>query len=195
MKRSFVMTMLLGLVAACGDDASGTDGDGGHAAGQGGSEPTDPYAELYECQETAFAEGRALSGPGFDMVTGFVGTPQATYTIHTTQIYVRPEMKGEFYKEAGKVAVQLANTEGLVAFALATDDVCGVARTMGVWTSEEAMYALVGSGAHAEAMQRTTELSFTGRTTSWEATSDEVPLLSWDIARQKLDGLEASGVY
>jgi heme-degrading monooxygenase HmoA len=186
------------LAAACGDDASQTDGEGGNATGQGGEAggaPADAYAHLYECQEVAFEEGKPLSGPGYDPMTGFVGTPQAKYIVHTTQIYVRPEQENAFFQAAGKVIAQLSQTDGLVAYALAGDDGCGVQRTMGVWESEEALYAFVGSGAHVEAMQKTGELSFTGRTTNWEATSDEVLALTWDVARGKLAEVAAVDGY
>ena len=49
------------LAAACGDDASQADGEGGSVTGQGGEAggaPADAYAHLYECQEVAFEEGK-----------------------------------------------------------------------------------------------------------------------------------------
>jgi len=181
----------------CGDEglqgAGGEGGAGGAATGNGGAggaADDDPYAELYACEETSF-QAQPLSGPGYDAATGFVGTPKSSYVVHTTQIYIRPEKQGEFFQTAGKVAAQLGTTAGLVAFTVGTDSDCGVARTLGVWESEEAMYAFVGSGAHAEAMAKTASLSFSGRTTHWDATPEEVQALTWDDARGKLAEAES----
>lgn len=197
MKRLRKMTVLLVCLAACGDEASDTAGDGGaDPAGGGGSTPAvDPYAHLYACEEVALQDARPLSGPGYDVATGFVGAPQSSYVIHTTQIYVRPEQQAEFFKESAKVMAQMDATDGVVAYTVALDQGCGVARTMGVWISEEAIYAFVGSGAHAAAMQRTTELSFTGKTTTWDATQGDVLALGWDVAREKLDAIGTSEFY
>ncbi len=203
MKGWTMAGLMLVVAAACGDEGSSSgEGGGGGAAngvtsgagGQGG-DPGDPYAHLYDCEEVAFSEGRPLSGPGYDPETGLTGAPQASYVLHATQIYVKPEQQDAFFAAVGKVLVQLGQSEGLVAYGLATDDGCGVARTMGVWTSEEAMYAFVASGAHLEAMQRTAELSYTGKTTQWTGSADDVVALTWDVARAKLDAVDSFGAY
>lgn len=186
------------LVAACGEDAA-SDGTGAGAsggatgAGAEGAGGAPDYSSLYACEEVEFGEAKPLSGPGYDPMTGFVGTPQSSYVVHATQIYLRPEHYNDFYAEAGKVVAQLASTEGLVAFTIGSDDSCGVARTMGVWTSEEALYAFVGSGAHAQAMSKTAQMTFTGRTTHWDATPEEVEALTWDVARAKLESVAPLG--
>jgi hypothetical protein len=74
----------------------------------------------------------------------------------------------------------------MLAFSVGSSDACGVSRTMGIWADEESMFAFVASDAHAEAMNRTAELSFTGKTTHWEATADELMELDWDVARERL---------
>jgi len=201
MKRylaSALVGSMLVVSAACGDSEADSDDDGAVTSGgggAGGSEATDPYAEMYACQETQFEAAKPLSGPGYDVATGFVGTPQASYVVHATQIYIRPDQYDDFYATAGKVVAQLAQTEGLVAFTLGDDEGCGVARTIGVWSSEEALYAFVATGAHAEAMSKTAVLSFTGRTTHWDATPEEVEALDWDVARAKLDGVASIDGY
>ena len=194
MKRLSIMTALLVLAAACGDEASdgagggGTDGTG---TGGGGGEAVDPYAHLYSCDDAAFSEARPLSGPGYDPMTGFTGTPKATYVVSATQIYVRPEEQNEFFSQVGKVVGQLAETPGLVAYALGSDATCGDSRTIAVWESEDALYEFVGSGAHVAAMQLAPDLSFTGRTTHWDATSEEIGALTWDKAHEKLAEIES----
>jgi quinol monooxygenase YgiN len=194
MKRMAIMTALLVVAVGCGDDASGSDGEGaGNPGGEGGGsgEPVDPYAHLYACEDSAFTEAKPLSGPGYDPVTGFTGTPLATYVVSATQIYVRPEQQNAFFEQAGKVVAQLGETPGLVAFGLGTDSACGDSRTIGVWESEDALYEFVGSGAHLTAMQMANELGFTGRTTHWNATSEEVKALTWQGAREKLAAVES----
>ena len=194
MKRWFSVLVIMATAACTEEDSA--DGAGGQAAGAGGAGGAPPdYTSLYACEEVAFGEAKELSGPGYDPTNGFVGTPQASYVVHATQIYYRPDQADEFFQLAGKVVAQLAETEGLVAFTLGSDDTCGVARTLGVWTSEEALYAFVGSGAHAEAMAKTSATTFTGRTTHWDATPAEVDALSWDVARAKLEDIEPLDFY
>jgi heme-degrading monooxygenase HmoA len=188
-----VVVMMLAAGCSDGESSSGAGGEAAGAGGEGGAAPD--YSTLYTCEELVFAEAKELSGPGYDPTNGFVGTPQASYVVHATQIYYRPEGETEFFQLAGKVAAQLAQTEGLVAFSLGTDDTCGVARTMGVWASEEALYAFVGSGAHAEAMAKTSDITFSGRTTHWDATPEEVEALTWDVARDKLEDIEPLDFY
>jgi heme-degrading monooxygenase HmoA len=126
-----------------------------------------------------------MSGPGIDEEGNLIGEPQDTYFVSTTQIYVSEEQTDAFFGLAGKVILQLSETPGLVGYALGGDDACLVNRTMGIWESEEAMYAFVASGAHAEAMPKTAH---------WTMTGDEVVALtsnwstaSWDEARARLE--------
>jgi heme-degrading monooxygenase HmoA len=202
-ERMGVMAAAMGLVLAlvgCGDSAS----DGGGGAGQGGAAQSgcggsDSAAleALYACEELGFTEFRPLTGSEFDLAQGgfLVDPAQTSYVVHTTQIYVSAEKQGDFLAAFGDVAAQLAETEGLVAWAVSGDEACGVNRTLGIWESEQAMYAFVGSGAHATAMGLTTELSLTGKVTNWEATAGEVEALDWDVARTKLAEVEPSPIY
>jgi hypothetical protein len=57
------------------------------------------------------------------------------------------------------------------------------------------MYAFVLSGAHAEAMGMTLDLSDTGRSTHWDATPEELDTLDWTVANAKLDDVERSEIY
>jgi len=194
MKRLSIMTALLVLAAGCEDEASDDSGGGGPdgtGTGGGGGEAGDPYAHLYSCDDAAFAEAKPLSGPGYDPMTGFTATPKATYVVSATQIFVKPEQQDAFFEQAGKVAVQLTQTPGLVAYALGGDATCGDSRTLAVWESEDALYEFVGSGAHVTAMQMAPDLGLTGRTTHWDATSEEVKALTWDKAHEKLAAIES----
>lgn len=200
--------ILFALPLACADSGS-PDSDteaGTTAAGSstGATEPTsstgdsstglDP-SQLYGCKEEAFGAA-PLAGPGWDAEEGGIqGTLQGSYVLHTTQIYVRPEQREAFFALAQAVGEEAAKTEGLIAFSTGGDDGCGVARTMGIWANEEALYKLIMSEAHAKAMAATLDVSYTGRTTHWTATAAEANAYTWDIARTKLDGVEPSPLY
>lgn len=204
LRSAFLILVLLPL--ACGDSGDAdTDATGDTAAtgstGEAGStgEPTtgggvDPAA-LYKCEEAAFGAS-PLAGPLFDSAKGGIqGTLQAGYVLHTTQIYIKPEMAQTFGELAMAISGEAAQTEGLIAFSVGSDNGCGVARTMGIWASEEAMYKLVTSEAHAKAMGMTTDLSYTGRVTHWNATADEANAYTWEVARAKIADVEPSGLY
>jgi heme-degrading monooxygenase HmoA len=182
---------------ACGDDDSGAGGGAAGGAGQGGQggDAGDPYAAMYECEETNFAEVKPLSGPGYDPETGFVGEPQETYFAATTQIYVAADAQEAFISANGPVIQQIAETPGLVAWTVGGDADCLVNRTMTIWESEEAMYAFVTSGAHAEVMGQITELSLTGKTTHWVTTPEEIEAQTWDTVRAKLEEEDPSELY
>lgn len=151
-------------------------------------------AALLACESESFEVARALVGPGLDE-QGFVGEPLDSYVIHTTQIVPRPEKQQEFFDQTGAVVTELVEMDGLVAFSLALDNECGDARTLGVWASEEAMYAFVGTKAHVEAMSRTPELSLAGRVAHWSATPEEVLTLDWDAVKARLAEKPISPIY
>lgn len=168
-----------------GDETSGSESTGGAI----------DVDALYDCEDPDFQVIQPLTGPGIDPMTGTLLEPmQDTYVLHTTQILVKPEELDAFLQLSGGVIEQLLQTEGLVGFALAQEPNCGFSRTMGVWESEQAMLAFVGSGAHAQAMVRTTEVSITGRTTAWTATAAEMPL-TWEQALAAIADVEPSPIY
>ena len=195
--------LALAMLAACGDDgssaATGADGAGagGAQGGAGGGDSGVDLESLYGCDEAGYQTVRPLAEPSFDAEqSGFLVEPtQSTYLVHTTQIYVPSDKDGEFLKLFGDIAAQLDGLDGVVAWSAGSDDACGVYRTLGIWESEEAMYAFVGSGAHAVAMSRTTEVSLSGRVTHWEATVEELEQLDYDVARAKLESVEPSPLY
>jgi hypothetical protein len=57
------------------------------------------------------------------------------------------------------------------------------------------MYAFVVSGAHGEAVGMTLDLSYTGKSTHWWATADELGSLDWELARAKLDEVDVHPIY
>ncbi len=195
-------------VTACGDSESssssgGSGGSGGsssssNSGGSGGAGAGGASVDaFYACVEQEFSEARPLSGTNFDVTEGgFLMEPaQSTFVAHTTQIYMKPEGETEFFALSGQIFGVLGETPGLVAWTVGTDDGCGVARTMGIWDSEEALYTFVASDIHAEAMARTTAITFTGRTTHFDVTKEEAEALTWDVMRERLEDVEPSPLY
>ncbi len=194
------------MFTACDSDSNATSGGGGQggdtssssssSAGGGGSGGAG-VESFYSCVEDDYAEARPLSGANFDVTQGgFLMEPaQSTFVAHTTQIYVRPDGEDEFFQRSGELFGVLAETPGLVAWTVGTSETCGVARTMGIWESEEALYAFVAGDVHAQAMARTTALSFTGKTTHFDVSKEEAEALSWDGMRAELEGIDPSPLY
>lgn len=204
----FTLLLTASIAPGCGDSESssstgGSGGTGGAASssttgGSGGTGAGGASVEaFYACEELEFAEARPLSGMNFDASEGgFLTEPtQSTFVAHTTQIYMKPEGEAEFLMLSGQLFGVLGDTPGLVAWTVGTDEGCGVARTMGIWESEEALYAFVASDLHAQAMSRTTALSFTGRTMHFDVTKEEAEALTWDVMREKLEDVEPSPLY
>jgi len=205
--------ILLALPLACGDNGAGdTDTDAAstgnastdNASSSGASDPTsstgdsstgvDP-SQLYNCKEEMFGAA-PLSGPLWDAMKGGIqGELQADYVLHTTQIYVRPEKGEQFSMLAAAVSAEAAKIDGLIAFSVGSDNGCGAARTMGIWANEEAMYKLVMTDAHAQAMAATLDVSVTGRVTHWKATAAEANAYTWDVARAKIADVAPSALY
>lgn len=207
--RLHALLLILAAPLACGDSVGATTDTAASdsstsSASSGESTPTTGAAEsstgldaaqLYGCEETMFGAS-PLAGPLYDGEKGGIqGTPQAGYVLHTTQIYIKPEGAQTFTELAAAVSAEAVATAGLIAFSVGSDNGCGVARTMGIWASEEAMYKLVTSEAHAKAMGMTLDLSYTGRVTHWNATADEANAYTWDVARAKIADVEPSAVY
>ena len=213
-----ILSLLVLLPLACGDnstaDPTGDSSGGGGTTGEDTTGEDTPstdtattgedtstvdtatttggpdVAALYGCEEVEFM-AYPLAGPLFDASKGGIQGPlQADYVLHTTQIYIKPGSEQTFGELAAQVSEEASKTEGLIAFTAGSDDGCGVARTMGIWTSEEAMYELVGSAVHVKAMGMTADLSYTGRVTHWSATADEANTFSWAVARAKLETIE-----
>ncbi len=172
-------------------EASSSDPDGSGDSGSGGAPDVDM---LYACEEPQFMPLSPLVGPGLDPKAGWLEPLQDSYIAHSTQILVRPEQLDAFFEASAAVQTQLEATPGLVAVAFGMDPTCGYIRTLGIWRSEQDMYAFLGSGAHAQAMARTLELSVTGKTVSWSISAADGPP-SWESAFAELPAGEPPGAY
>lgn len=188
-KPTLLMTAcVLSLATSCGgnDTNDPMQDETTTSADDSSSETGTPIdiEELYECEDTLI-EALPLSGPGYDPDQGLI-EPQETYFASTTQILVKPEAMEEFLGHVAAIQTQLETTEGFVAMSVAIEPNCGFNRTLAVWRSEVDMYRFVGTGAHAEAMARTSALATTGKTTFWQINGDEMPV-TWDAAKAVLD--------
>jgi quinol monooxygenase YgiN len=168
------------------------DGSSGGDETTGGGIDVDA---LFDCEDPDFAVFQPLSGPGIDPDTGaFLEPLQENYVLHVTQILPKPEQLSQFLELSGGVIEEIAQTEGLVGFSLAQEPNCGFFYTMGVWRDEQSIFAFVASDAHALAMTKTSEVSITGRTTSWMAPASEMPL-TWEMAKAAIADVEPLAVY
>ncbi len=153
------------------------------------------HAELYGCEELAFGDVMPLSGPGLGPEGELVGEVQEQYVVAATSVYWKEDKTDLFYEWGAKVMQQLATTEGLVGYALGTDEVCRVGRSISIWRSEEALYSFVFSGAHMQAIDEIEVLSWTGKQRNWMMTAEEIASVDWDLQREKLAAVEPSDVY
>lgn len=185
-----IPTMLFAftLLAAC-------DGGGEPASDEANETEEIDVEQLYACDELEFTEFRPLVGPGWTPGVGLTDDSQDEYIVHTTQIYNRPDTMDAFVELAQRIGEHADASPALVGFALAGDEGCRVSRTLGVWKSTEGMYEFVATGAHAEAMGRTLELSDSGRVTHWTATREQLDSLDWSVAREMLAEIEPSPIY
>ncbi|MCA9709007.1 MAG: hypothetical protein KDK70_24395 [Myxococcales bacterium] len=182
-----------------GDDAEGSESSGDQEPPDGdtGADETTGGVDLdalFDCEDPNVVYV-PMMGPGFDPQTGaFVGPPQESFVAHTTQAVVGPETMDEFMAVNDMVVAQLMQTEGVLGVGFAIEPACGFLRTIGLWESEQALYAFAGSGAHAQAMAQAGEISITGRTTHWTIGADAMSL-TWDMALTELDPVAPSPAY
>ncbi|WP_428265523.1 hypothetical protein [Haliangium sp.] len=173
MYRYITFTMLTSVLSlalvACGNDDSGP-------------------ADIQTCDEVDFMAA-PLSGAGYDPEQGFVGETQESYIAHTTFLVLDPDGSQRFDELVGPIFADLATREGLVAYTVGMSQQCGIARTMGLWTSEQAMYDFVLDTAHAAAMAEVDAVSLNGATTHWTVRPADVPM-SWETARAKIAEVE-----
>jgi quinol monooxygenase YgiN len=202
MSRLGCMALLATLAIGCGDstggggDAGGSSPGGANAGGAGGAAPSGPSeAELYGCDEVGFGDVIELGGPGYNPVDGIIGEPQAEYVVHATMLYWKADQQEAFYDLAVELIAQLNETEGLLAYALGTDETCRTARSIGIWRSEEDLYAFVTTGAHAKAMGLTNELSWSGKATHYSVAAGELDTVDWESQRVALEDVEPSAIY
>jgi heme-degrading monooxygenase HmoA len=124
-----------------------------------------------------------------------VGQARDSYLISTSVLYWKEGGTERFYEFGANAMGQVAESDGLVAYALGTDDGCRAGRTITIWESEEAMIGFVFSGAHGEAVAAFQDIADSGRKMHWQASASELELLDWDFSRQRLRDAGPSPVY
>lgn len=183
-----VMTSFL----AGGCDRDSPESNDGLESSDTGSTQEDDFEARFACVESEL-QVEPLFGPGWDSETNtLIGEPQDTYVVHTTQALVPLEGLQPFVAMSQDVVAQLMVTPGLIAIGFASEPNCGFERTTGIWASEQAMYAFVGSGAHAEAMAQTANLQVAGRATHFEVAAGDLPL-PWDTIISQISSIEPFG--
>ena len=183
------------IVVGCKTNAATTTtttgAGGGATTGQASaqSSSTGSNEDMYfNCKESVIVEP-VLNGPGYDAMTGFKGTPQSSYVVSSTVLYVpaKPDPKGAAFTMAvPPVVTQLSSAPGVIAFALGNDATCNSWRTLVVWDSQDSMMKFVTSGQHAVVMPQAKAMSEAGKVTSWMATPSDVMALTWEVARTHL---------
>jgi hypothetical protein len=169
---------------------AGASGDSGGGAQSTAHEDEQPPSR--NCVETKRDVVRPLSGPGFDAGGNLLGEPQQRYIAHTTEIALQDGKTGRFFELLGPVLAQLdaiTLEDGLIGYGLARDPTCDYYRTIGLWTSEEAMYAFAGSGAHVTAMLEVEDIGQSGKVAHWDATPEDMPL-TWERAVAELERVD-----
>lgn len=171
-----------GAPSSTGSVADGTS--------SGGDE--DPFDALIACDESDLAVS-PFAGPGFDPETGELLAPlQPPYIVATTIGWPKPEP--QYFEELGMhseaVVGEIFANEGLIGASFGGSQACGNARTLSIWTDEEALMDFVFSGAHLAAMPIVSTSMQAWETTHWtELESAEPP--TWELATSKL--IEAHG--
>ena len=149
---------------------------------------------LYACQETDFSPLLPLVGP--KVVDGKLPPLNADgYVLHSTQLLVRPGSEQEALALSIAVIDDAMKIPGFVAMSAAESKACGFMRTYGIWENEEAMFALLATKTHGDAVARSSAISYSAKTVSWGATAAEAASFSWEIARERLELEEPSPLY
>jgi len=205
MSRIEITTLLTTLcLAGCGgasdaplepeETVTGLEGEPSDTSGSS-STTSDSDEAFYDCEESDFEVILPLTGPGVGPDGQLLELEQDRYVLHTTQMVARPEASQEALALSIAVIGALNEIPGFVAVSASRSEACGYLRTLGIWESEQAMYQLLATPEHVVAMERTLELSFTGKTTHWEATAEETRAFDWETTRRKLAEVEPSPVY
>lgn len=170
-KWAMSMAMVSGALAGCG-------GGSNEAVDSGGD-----TGVLDPCVGSVLADDFVV-----DPTPGDVGDPESwgsfppDAVVATTYLRLDPEGMARFGEVVGPVIGELmAGPEGLMGASTGQSMRCGVARTLTVWASEEAMMQFVVGEAHSAAMAATGEVSRGGSiTTTWSAS--ELGQVDWASA-------------
>ncbi len=150
-------------------------------------------AEL--CEETDLEVIVPWSGPGVTTPGDLGPLVKEQYLLHSTWAIPAPGKEQEFLSMAVAVVGAAQQIPGLVAVSASRSERCGSLRTIGIWESPTAMFELLAAPEHVDAVSRTTEVSTTGKTTSWMASVEEAQALDFEAGRAKLAEVPTSPAY
>ena len=135
-----------------------------------------------------------FSGPGYDPDRGLLTEAPGPFLAVVTHTAVKPGQDDAFDAHVEAIEAQLEAAPGFVGSSL-RGEVFGPERwTLTVWTSEAALGAFYGGGAHARAMQDTTEVVEAVYSAGWELQPESVPP-SWDEALEALEAVEPTAPF
>jgi heme-degrading monooxygenase HmoA len=130
-----------------------------------------------------------FSGPGYDPDRGLLSDAPGPFLAVVTHTAVKPGQDDAFDTHVDAIEAQLEAAPGFVGSSL-RGEVFGRERwTLTVWTSEAALGAFYGSGAHARAMQDTAAVVEGVYSAGWELQPEALPP-SWDEALEALEAVE-----
>lgn len=191
---AWVCSILLLATTACDNSDSSASASDADPAGGTSSDPAPPLAEEL-CEETDREVIVAWTGPGASPDGELLELGEGPYWLHSTWAVAAAQQESEFLAHATAVIAATQEIPGLVAVTASRSERCGGLRTLGVWESQEAMFQLLSSPAHIEAVNQAARVSSIGKTTSWEGTVEEAQSLDWDMGRAKLLEVPTSPAY
>ena len=135
-----------------------------------------------------------FSGPGYDPDRGLLTDAPGPFFAVVTHAAVKPGEADAFDDHVEAIEDQLDAATGFVGSSL-RGQVFGPERwTLTVWTSEAAIGAFYGGGAHARAMQDTAALLDGVYSAGWELHPEALPP-SWDEALEALEAVEPNAPF
>lgn len=155
----------------------------------------DADESAYGCEETDRQVILPWTGPGASTPGELDPLDSDEYVLHATWLVARPGMEQEVIARSIDIIAAVRDIPGFVAASASRSERCGYLRTIGIWESDAAMFQLLTSSAHIEAVLRATTLSSTGKTTRWTGAAADARALDWDVSRARLDEVPVSPAY
>jgi len=141
---------------------------------------------LAACDEGDF-EATPFMGPAFDATTGQLLRPLPTpHIVATTAGWARPEdsHRTALGEASEHISAAIFESPGLLGVSFGGSNACNTARTLTLWTDEEALMAFVWSAPHSTSMSLVPSATLGWETTRWVEMSDQPA--TWARARAAL---------
>lgn len=208
--QSIIFSLIAGLGAcadtpadddplATGDESSSSgslataDTGGTHGAASESGDGASDSGEVIDpnCVDDDFTPVGEFAGPGYDPDTGLKEPVQDTYLAHITVAHIRsdPALEERFVSKNIDLFPVLMQQEGLIGYQVGLSDKCKRGLTIGVWRSEQDMYAFVGTPEHVEAMSIAPEVLTGAGFHHFEIRREDLPF-SFEAARELLGDID-----